>query len=148
MTTDPTGRDLDGLARALGVTRNRLDDRLGIEYVEASAERVVATMPVAGNTQVYGTLHGGASCVLAESIGSCAAAVHAGPGFAALGIEINATHHRTAASGRLTGVATKAHAGRTLATYDVVITDDQDRRICTARVTSLLRPRPAEANSK
>jgi uncharacterized protein (TIGR00369 family) len=140
MVTDP--EELTRLGRALGAEQGGLDDRLGIEFVEVSAARVVARMPVAGNTQAYGTLHGGASCVLAESIGSCGAAVHAGPGRMALGIEINATHHRTAGSGHITGVATRAHAGATLATYDVVITDDRDRRICTARVTSLLRDRP------
>ncbi|GAA4134388.1 PaaI family thioesterase [Actinomadura keratinilytica] len=129
-------------ARMLGVGRNVLDDRLGIEIVEASAERVVARMPVEGNTQVYGTLHGGASCVLAESVGSCAAAVHAGPGRMALGIELNISHHRTVSDGVVTAVATKVSAGRTLATYDVVVTDERDRRICTARVTSLLRDRP------
>ena len=121
--------------------RNSLDDRLGIEIIEASAERVVARMPVEGNTQVYGTLHGGASCVLAESIGSCAAAVHGGPRRMALGIELNVSHHRTVSEGMLTGVATKVSAGNTLATYDVTITDDHDRRVCTARVTSLLRDR-------
>lgn len=140
MTTEPAA-----VARMLGVGRNPLDDRLGIEIIEASADRVVARMPVEGNTQVYGTLHGGASCVLAESAGSCAAAVHGGPGRVALGIEINVSHHRTVTGGRLTAVATKASAGRTLATYDVVVTDDRDRRICTARVTSMLRDRPEPA---
>jgi uncharacterized protein (TIGR00369 family) len=139
MTTDP--QELQRLARALGAVGGGLDDGMGIEFLEASADRVVARMPVDGNTQVYGTLHGGASCVLAESIGSCGAAVHAGPGRMAVGIEINATHHRTARSGYVTGVATKAYAGSTIATYDVVITDERDRRICTARVTSMLRDR-------
>jgi 1,4-dihydroxy-2-naphthoyl-CoA hydrolase len=141
MTTDPAA-----VARILGVARNSLDDRLGIEILEASAERVVARMPVEGNTQVYGMLHGGASCALAESVGSCAAAVHAGPGRMALGIEINASHHRPVSSGRLTAIATRASAGRTLATYDVAITDEHDRRICTARVTSALRERTESAS--
>jgi 1,4-dihydroxy-2-naphthoyl-CoA hydrolase len=142
MTTDPAA-----VARKLEVGRNELDDRLGIQIVEASAERVVATMPVEGNTQVYGNLHGGASCVLAESVGSCAAAVQAGPGRMALGIELNVSHHRTVDAGVLTAVARKASAGRTLATYDVVITDERERRICTARVTSLLRDRPDQATA-
>jgi uncharacterized protein (TIGR00369 family) len=141
MATDP--QEPARLGRELRAEGGGLDDRLGIEFLEVSAARVVARMPGDGNTQVYGTLHGGASCVLAESIGSCGAAVHAGPGRMALGIEINATHHRTASSGHITGVATRAHAGTTLATYDVVITDDRDRRICTARVTSMLRDRPS-----
>jgi 1,4-dihydroxy-2-naphthoyl-CoA hydrolase len=112
---------------------------MGIEIIEASAERVVGTMPVAGNTQPYGLLHGGASCVLAESLGSLGAALQAGPGRATLGIEINATHHRGAAHGLVTGVATLLHGGRTLTTYEIVITDEQDRRVCTARLTCLYR---------
>jgi 1,4-dihydroxy-2-naphthoyl-CoA hydrolase len=116
-----------------------LAERMGILLVEASPNRLVGTMPVAGNTQPYGILHGGASLVLAESLGSIGANLHCGPGRLALGIEINATHHRSASSGLVTGVATAAHLGRTLATYDVVITDDADRRLCTARVTCMLR---------
>ena len=113
--------------------------RMGIRITEASAERVVGTMPVEGNTQPYGVLHGGASCVLAETLGSTGAALHAGPERFTVGIEINATHHRSASAGQLTGVATKAHAGRTLATYDIVITDDGGQRVCTARLTCLFR---------
>jgi len=113
--------------------------RMGIRFTEASAERVVGTMPVAGNTQPYGVLHGGASCVLAETLGSTGAALHAGPERFTVGIEINATHHRSASAGQLTGVATKLHAGRTLATYDVVITDEHGRRVCTARLSCLFR---------
>ncbi len=121
---------------------NDLATQMGIEYIEATAERVVARMPVKGNTQPYGLLHGGASCVLAESIGSVGSALHAGPGRIAVGIEINATHHRSATEGHVTGVATRAHGGRTLATYDIVINDDQDRRVCTARLTCMLRDAP------
>jgi len=113
--------------------------RMGIRITEASAERVVGTMPVAGNTQPYGVLHGGASCVLAETLGSTGAALHAGPQRFTVGIEINATHHRSASSGQLTGVATKLHAGRTLATYDIVITDERGKRVCTARLSCLFR---------
>ena len=113
--------------------------RMGIRITEASAERVVGTMPVEGNTQPYGVLHGGASCVLAETLGSTGAALHAGPDRFTVGIEINATHHRSASAGQLTGVATKAHAGRTLATYDIVITDDRGQRVCTARLSCLFR---------
>ncbi len=121
--------------------RGTLADRMGIEFVEVSAERVVGRMPVAGNTQPYGLLHGGASVVLAETLGSTAAAIHAGPERIAVGIEINATHHRSATSGHVTGVATRLHGGRTLATYDIEITDDQGRRVCTSRLTCMLRDR-------
>ncbi|MDN3351059.1 hotdog fold thioesterase [Actinomadura sp. DC4] len=115
---------------------------LGIEILEASAERVVARMPVEGNTQPYGILHGGASCVLAETIGSVGSALHAGPGRITMGIEINASHHRSATEGHVTAVATQLHGGRTLTSYEIIITDDRDRRICTARLTCALRDRP------
>jgi uncharacterized protein (TIGR00369 family) len=116
-----------------------LAGRMGIKIIEASPERVVGTMPVEGNTQPYGILHGGASCVLAESLGSLGSALQAGPGRITVGIEINATHHRAARSGLVTGVATLAHGGRTMATYDIVITDADDRRVCTARLSCLHR---------
>jgi uncharacterized protein (TIGR00369 family) len=116
-----------------------LPHRMGIRITEASALRVVGTMPVQGNTQPYGLLHGGASCVLAETLGSTGAAMQAGPGRVAVGIEISATHHRAASAGQVTGVATRLHAGRTLATYDIVITDDRGQRVCTARLSCLFR---------
>ncbi len=124
-----------------GMHEGTLADRMGIEFLEAGPERVVGRMPVEGNTQPYGVLHGGASAVLAETLGSVAAAIHAGPDRIALGIEINATHHRAASSGHVTGVATRLHAGRTLATYDIEITDEQGRRVCTSRLTCMLRDR-------
>lgn len=115
-----------------------LADRMGIQFQEASAERVVATMPVAGNTQPYGLLHGGASVALAETLGSLAAAIHAGPGRGAVGIEVSATHHRSAREGEVTAVASAIHLGRRTATYEIVVTDDAGRRLCTARLTCLL----------
>jgi 1,4-dihydroxy-2-naphthoyl-CoA hydrolase len=118
---------------------NTLVERMGIEITEATPQRVVGRMPVEGNTQPYGLLHGGASCVLAETLGSTGAAIHAGPGRIAMGIEINATHHRSATSGYVTGVATQIHGGRTLTTYDIEITDEQGRKVCTARLTCMLR---------
>src|ERR1700733_13817210 len=116
-----------------------LPGRMGIKIVEASPERIVGTMPVAGNTQPYGLLHGGASCVLAETLGSLGAALHAGPGRFAVGIEISATHHRAVSGGVVTGVATRVHGGRTTATYEIAISDGRGRRVCSARLTCLLR---------
>jgi len=115
-----------------------LHDRMGIKILEATAERVVGVLPVLGNTQPSGLLHGGASCVLAESLGSIGATLHAGPDRVAVGVDINATHHRAARGGVVTGVAVPVHRGRTVATYDVVITDDQERRVCSARITCQL----------
>src|SRR5215475_7325458 len=101
-----------------------LPERMGIQITEASAERVVGTMPVDGNTQPYGLLHGGASCVLAETLGSIGAAIHAMQlhGGICVGIDINATHHKGARRGIVTGVATPLHRGGNVATYEVVIT--------------------------
>jgi uncharacterized protein (TIGR00369 family) len=118
-------------------SRDKLVGRMGIEIVTATAERVVGTMPVAGNTQPYGLLHGGASCVLAETLGSLGAALHGGPDRLTMGIEISATHHRAASAGVVTGVATRLHGGRTTATYEVVLSDEQGRRVCTSRLTCL-----------
>jgi uncharacterized protein (TIGR00369 family) len=109
--------------------------RMGIKLVEASPERLVGTMPVAGNKQLYGMLHGGASVVLAETLGSIGAALHAGGGHIALGVDVNATHHRPVRSGSVTGVATALALGPTSASYEVVITDEAGRRTCTARIT-------------
>jgi 1,4-dihydroxy-2-naphthoyl-CoA hydrolase len=116
-----------------------LGRRMGIDILEASPERVVGTLPVEGNRQPYGLLHGGASAVLAETLGSVGAALHAGPDRIALGLELSATHHRAASAGIVTGVATPVHRGRSTATYEIVITDERGRRICTARLTCLLR---------
>lgn len=120
-----------------------LGERMGIELLEAGAERMVGRMPVAGNRQPFGLLHGGASVVLAETLGSIAAAIHGGPEKVPVGIEINATHHASATSGHVTGTATAISRGRTLATYEVVIVDDDGRRVCTSRITCLLRDRPS-----
>lgn len=116
-----------------------LGDRMGLEVVEASPERVVGHMPVDGNTQPYGILHGGASCVLAETLGSVGSALIAGEGRIAVGIEISATHHRPATEGRITGVATPVHTGRTLATWEIEITREDGKRVCTSRLTCMLR---------
>jgi len=116
-----------------------LPTRMGIEITEASPQRVVGTMPVAGNTQPYGLLHGGASCVLAETLGSVGSALHAGPDRVTIGIEISAAHHAGVAQGEVTGVATLVHGGSTLTTYEIVITDERGRRVCTCRLTCLLR---------
>ncbi|MFJ5306041.1 PaaI family thioesterase [Streptomyces sp. NPDC088350] len=116
-----------------------LGTRMGVEVVEASAERVVGTMPVEGNTQPYGLLHGGASAVLAETLGSLGSMLHGGSTKVAVGVDLNCTHHRGARSGLVTGVATPVHRGRSTATYEIVISDEEGRRVCTARLTCLLR---------
>ena len=117
-----------------------LNEKMGIALLEVSAERLVATMPVLGNTQPYGLLHGGASVVLAETLGSVGSAIHGAPDRLAVGVDINATHHRAARTGTVTGVATAVHLGRTMTSYDVVITDERGKRVCTSRITCALVP--------
>lgn len=115
-----------------------LIERMGIVITELGPQRAVGTMPVEGNTQPFGLLHGGASAALAETLGSYAAQAHAGPGRAAVGIELNATHHRAARSGVVTGTATALHLGSSVASYQVVVEDEGGRRLCTARLTCML----------
>ncbi|WP_322751616.1 MULTISPECIES: hotdog fold thioesterase [unclassified Frankia] len=141
------GPDED-LVTVLNRSRGELAARLGITVVEAGPDRVVATMPVEGNRQPYGLLHGGASVVLAETIGSLAAAISpAAAGRVALGIEINAAHHRAARSGTVTATATAIQVGATLATYDIRIVDESGRPVCTSRLTCLLRDAPPGAGN-
>jgi len=118
--------------------RGALDQKMGIEIIEASPQRMVGTMPVDGNTQPFGLLHGGANVVLAESLGSIGSHLHAGLDRRIVGIEVSATHHRAAKKGIVTGVATAISLGRTLASYEVVITDEEGIRTCTARITCLI----------
>lgn len=136
----PATPSLEDFVAAMPQGMGALNEKMGIELVEVSAERLVATMPVEGNTQPYGLLHGGASVVLAESLGSMGSALHAYPDRAPVGVDINATHHRAATSGVVTGTATPLHLGRTMASFEVVVTDERDRRICTARITCALIP--------
>ncbi|MEI8065811.1 MAG: hotdog fold thioesterase [Actinomycetes bacterium] len=115
-----------------------LDLKMGIKITEASPSRMVGTMPVEGNTQPLGFLHGGANVVLAESLGSIGTALHAGPDRKIVGVDINATHHKSATSGIVTGVATPISLGRTLCSWEIVITNDKGQRTCTARITCLI----------
>jgi len=120
-----------------------LSERLGIVLTEVGPERVVGTMPVAGNTQPYGMLHGGASCALVETLGSIGAVAHGmRHGRIATGVEINASHHRAARTGLVTGTATALSLGRSLASYQVEIVDEAGDLVCTARITCMLRDRP------
>jgi len=118
--------------------RGALDKKMGIEIIEATPQRLVGTMPVDGNTQPFGLLHGGANVVLAESLGSVGAHLHAGTTRRVVGIEISASHHKSATSGIVTAVATAVTLGKTLCTYNVEITNDKGEKTCTARITCLI----------
>ena len=122
------------LKRGIGA----LDKKMGIEIIEASPERLVGTMPVEGNTQPIGLLHGGANVVLAESLGSIGTQLHAGSDRKIVGIDINATHHKSATTGVVTAVATAISLGKTICSYQVEITNDKGERTCSARITCLI----------
>ena len=116
-----------------------LTRKMGIELLEISAERSVARMPVDGNRQVVGILHGGAHVVLGETLGSVAAAVHAGAGRYAVGIDINATHTKSVAEGWVTGTCTAISLGKTICVHEIVVTNEAGERLSTVRITNLLR---------
>ncbi len=116
-----------------------LDDKMGMVLLEVTPTRAVGRYPVKGNTQPAGLWHGGASCVVAESLASLAAAAEVGPHGTITGVDINATHLRPARTGWITGTATALRIGGTLATYDVVLTDEEDEQVCAARITIFLK---------
>lgn len=119
-----------------------LSTKLGIVFQELTAQRVVATMPVEGNQQVVGLLHGGASAALAETLGSFAAALHAEGKRNPVGVDLNITHHRAGISGLVRGVCTPLHLGRTSTSHQIEIFDEAGKRLATARITNqLLEPR-------
>ena len=115
-----------------------LDEKLGIEILDYDPDRLVATMPVEGNEQPFGLLHGGATCSLMETIGSWAAQIAAGPERQAVGIELNASYVRSPRSGTVTAVCTPVRRGRTLATFLIDVTDDEGRTTATGRLTCML----------
>jgi 1,4-dihydroxy-2-naphthoyl-CoA hydrolase len=115
-----------------------LDQKMGIRILEVEPGRLVGTMPVEGNTQPMGLLHGGANVVLAESLGSIGTSLHAGPNRKIVGLDINATHHKSATTGLVTGVATAISLGKTLCSWEIVITNEAGERTCTARITCLI----------
>jgi len=141
MTTFPQDLDPELVERLVTSGGGALAVKMGIEFVELSADHSVATMPVAGNTQVIGLLHGGAHVVLAESLGSVSSAIHAGPGRYAVGIEINASHSRSVTEGTVTATCTALSLGRTLATHEIVMRDESGRRLSTVRMTNMLLDR-------
>ncbi|AZS36730.1 Proofreading thioesterase EntH [Microbacterium lemovicicum] len=140
--SDQPPADMNGLEWAARRGMGTLAEKMGFQWVEFTLERCVATMPVEGNTQPVGLLHGGAYVVLGESLGSMAANLHAGPGRLAVGVDINATHTRSATSGLVTGVCTPIHLGRSMTVHEIVCSDDQGRRCSTIRITNLIKDAP------
>jgi len=131
--------DPELVERLIATGGGELAVKMGIEVLESSAERSVATMPVAGNRQVVGLLHGGAHVVLAESLGSMSSAIHAGPGRIAVGIEINATHSKSVRDGVVTATCEALVLGRSLATHSITIRDEEGNLLSTVRMTNFLK---------
>src|SRR3954462_5620831 len=125
------------------VATRGLAGALGIEIIELSADRVVATMPVDQRTrQPFGILHGGASVALAETVASLGATANVDrEEFVAVGLEINANHLRAKSEGMITATATPIHLGRTTHVWDVRIVDEADRPVCVSRCTLAVRPK-------
>jgi 1,4-dihydroxy-2-naphthoyl-CoA hydrolase len=120
----------------------QLQERMGLEFLALSLDEVVGRLPVAGNRQPYGLLHGGANAVLAESLGSILSALHALPERFPVGLELSCTHHRAVTDGWVTGTARPVHVGRSTSTTEIVIVDEQGRRTCTALLTCVHRDQP------
>jgi len=139
MIAFPQGMDPALIERLVDTQGGELAQKMGIELVELGAERSVARMPVEGNRQVVGLLHGGAHVVLAESLGSMSAAIHAGPNKIAVGIEINATHSRSVTEGVVEATCEALVLGRTLATHQITIRDEAGNRLSTVRMTNYIR---------
>jgi 1,4-dihydroxy-2-naphthoyl-CoA hydrolase len=138
---------LSDIAKQVAAQRGvgALAEKMGIEILELSAERAVATMPVAGNTQPIGLLHGGAYLVLGETLGSFAANVWAHPSGYAVGIEISASHSKSATKGVVTGTATAISLGKTLTVHEIVVTNEAGERLSTVRITNLIRQSTSQA---
>lgn len=139
MIVFPEGMDPALIERLVDTQGGELARKMGIELLELGAERSVARMPVEGNRQVVGLLHGGAHVVLAESLGSMASAIHAGPDKIAVGIEINATHSRSVTEGVVEATCEALVLGRTLATHQITIRDEAGNRLSTVRMTNYIR---------
>jgi 1,4-dihydroxy-2-naphthoyl-CoA hydrolase len=131
------------LADLRALATRGLADAIGIELIEISPTRVVATMTVDQRTrQPFGILHGGASVALAETVASLGATANVDrKEFVAVGLEINANHIRAKSDGVVTATATPIHLGRTTHVWDVRIVDETDRLVCVSRCTLAIRPR-------
>lgn len=140
--TDVPDQPVNAMEWAARRGMGALADKMGMQFQEFTIERCVATMPVEGNTQPVGLMHGGAYVVLGESLGSMAANLHAGPGRLAVGVDINATHTRSAVSGVVTGVCTPIHLGRNMTVHEIAVSDEQGRRLSTVRITNMIKDFP------
>ncbi len=136
----PENLDPELFARLVETNGGELTRKMGVEYLELSADHSVARMPVEGNRQVVGILHGGAHVVLGESLGSISSAIHAGPGRVAMGIEVNATHTGAITEGWVVGTCDAISLSKSLATHEIIIREEgTGRRLSTVRITNILK---------
>jgi uncharacterized protein (TIGR00369 family) len=112
---------------------------IGLEFLQSGPDSVVARIPVEGNTQPYGVLHGGATAALCETVASFGTALAAGPGKLAMGIELNVNHIRAVRRGYVTATGTPLHIGKTTAVWDMKVHDDEGRLIAVSRLTLAIR---------
>lgn len=148
MTNSPDNVQVDPLSALRARGMGSLAEKMGISMVEFTRDRAVATMPVEGNTQPFGLLHGGAYCVLGETLGSVHASFLAPTGKVPVGIDINATHTGSAVAGMVTAVCTPIHTGRSLAVHEIVISDANGRRCSTVRITNMYKDLPESASDR
>ncbi|HCS27903.1 MAG TPA: esterase [Spongiibacteraceae bacterium] len=120
--------------------QNSIASFLGIEFQDIGTDFIVATMPVNERTkQPFGILHGGASVVLSETLGSVAGVLCAEPGSVVVGLEVNANHLRSATDGEVTGVVRPLHIGRSTQVWETHISDQQGRKLCVSRLTVMVK---------
>ena len=117
----------------------RLMTKLGLQCLEVGANRMAARMPVEGNTQPYGLLHGGVTAALCETLGSIGTALHAGPDRLVTGIELNVNHLRAVRKGHVIGTGVPLHLGRTTAVWDMRVHDEEGRLVAVSRLTLAIR---------
>ncbi|GEK80495.1 PaaI family thioesterase [Agrococcus baldri] len=141
LPTEPDEATRALLERRGGRPGGQLAERMGIEFLQLSAEHSIARMPADGNLQPVGLVHGGAYCVIAETLGSVSANIHAGEGRYAVGTDINATHTRSISTGWVTAECRAVHLGRSMTVHEVVCTDDEGRRASTLRITNFIKTR-------
>ena len=132
-----------GIEQLVSMGENNMAGWLGIEFVELGPDFLTGTMPVDHRTlQPYGLLHGGASCVLAETLGSIASSLVIDiERFICVGIEINANHIKSAREGFVTGVAKPIHLGATTHVWDIRISNEKNVLICISRLTVAILPK-------
>ena len=137
-----------GFALVGDMSRGTLMERLELEWIEVGLERMRARIPVVGNTQPFGLLHGGATAALCETVGSVGTSVHIGLERRPVGIHLSVNHLRAVREGSITATGVPVHVGRSTALWDMRVHDDAGRLVAVGRLTLVIRDRaPGEPGS-